>query len=194
MRRTMCVAVALAVATIAGPAGAKYSETGGGLTCGFLGTGNGAGPQKVVSGTVFAGPWLAPAGHPDALVQIRCILQAVRPEQPPRFVGEAMSAPTPTTNNLPPTPMTFGIDGTEILEICTEVVVYWDSTPHIFWGDADHDPNNGAQCDDAAEDDDVIADVYYDPSDPAGGDICADVNHPYYPPVPRGVCAPFGPP
>lgn len=191
MIRIVAVAAALAAAGVALPAHATYQQTGGGLTCGLAVTPDSSGDRSP-TGTVTGGPWAAPYGHPDSLVQVKCIVELVRPFEPPQIVAEAQSAVSPTLAYLPPTllPIPAPAPGANIA-LCTEVTVYTDGMPYVYYGDADHNPTNGAQCAPGPKGDQA-ADVFVIPPEPGGGEICASVQHDYYPPVPRGACPPVG--
>jgi hypothetical protein len=188
MRRIAFVAAAFAVVAVVTPVGASVDDVGGGFGCGFNGTQPTGSP--VVAGETFGGPWYAPPTHPDATVQIRCVVQTVENNEPPQVVGQAETAPTPGYAYLPPTPVNFPMSPTATIEVCTEVTVYWDSVPHYYFGDADGNPANGAQCDQAWQDQDQAGHVYIVLPELGGGDYCAYVNHPFYPPVPRNYCLP----
>lgn len=187
--RHVLLGAALATVTVLTPASAD-PRSGGGLTCGLVATADPTGREDSVTAVLDGGPWFAPHRAPEAVVQITCTVQVEYPNQPPEFVTSA-SGTGAGTAVLGPTIASFLMGPGATIALCTQVTIYDQPPPYVYNGDADADPSNGAQCAKSPPRSGGMADVVVIPPQPDGGEVCVTVQHPYYPPVPRGACPPI---
>jgi hypothetical protein len=191
VRSVLAALLVTSVVALAAPAHAG-EDWGRGLTCAFDGAGQADSDE--VTGVLSGGPWQAPAG---ATARVTCVLQVVHEGQT-QVVAVAQS-PQGTTAVVQPTIASFhdyAAATAPILQLCTEVTVYKDGQPpRVRRYDADHDPRNGAQCDQAGAAQGSGTRVYvvppHDDGDPCVWVDHSDVTGPNDPG--NEVCVPYGP-